>query len=283
MHVTLLTDIPIWVEPLLSALRKSGARVACVSRPSETPKEGLLVNRVSARLARRQPPLARELADFLKKQEATGRALINGSRCLQLGHDKLAQADLFREAGGRTPETARAVPGGRAFPDVPVLLKPPAGGYGKGILRLESGEPAPTELFAVQDNWIEQKIQPAADNAIHRMEFLGNRILYDASSPIQEGNYDYCLASGEQGIHLLAESEIAPGILETARRIARHGGLEFGSIEYLLDDNGEPVFIDFNPVSSLHPGAQELLGADPTDLIAEFLLQRSSGLLSEST
>jgi hypothetical protein len=281
--ITLLTDLPVWVEPLADALRQRGARVLVTTEASEANDDSLLVNRISARLARRNPQKARELLGALQDQETRGRVIVNGPTCLRLGHDKLAQANLFHEAGTRTPETQPAVPGERALPGLPVLLKPPAGGYGKGIRRLGPEESAPEDLFGRTDGWVEQAFHQAADNAVHRVEFLGQRILYDARFPLKATTFDYCLACGSQEIHLLRESEMDPVIIEAAKRIARLGGLELGSIEYLLAKDGEPVFIDFNPVSSLHPDATEILREDPLEQTAAYLIQRASGAVHKAS
>jgi hypothetical protein len=54
--------------------------------------------------------------------------------------------------------------------------------------------------------------------------------------------------------------------------------MELGAVEYLLDEKDNPVFIDLNPVSSFHPGATAVLGRDPLDATASYLIHRSAGL-----
>lgn len=125
---------------------------------------------------------------------------------------------------------------------------------------------------------VEQAVQVASDNAVHRIELLGDRILYDAAFPLIDGNFDYCLAGAGPDTTLTPTSRINETIQESARRIARLGHLELGSVEYLLDVTGEPVFIDFNPVSSLHPNANDVLGSDPVDTIADYLISRSNAI-----
>jgi biotin carboxylase len=54
--------------------------------------------------------------------------------------------------------------------------------------------------------------------------------------------------------------------------------MELGAVEYLLDEKDNPVFIDLNPVSSFHPGATAVLGRDPLDATASYLMHKSAGL-----
>jgi biotin carboxylase len=54
--------------------------------------------------------------------------------------------------------------------------------------------------------------------------------------------------------------------------------MELGAVEYLLDEKDNPVFIDLNPVSSFHPGATAVLGRDPLDATASYLIHRSEDL-----
>ena len=176
----------------------------------------------------------------------------------------------------RTPRTLPAVPGGRALPGRPVLLKPPAGGFGKGIRSLAAAEPAPVDLFAAEAGWIEQELFIAPDRCVHRIEILGSDILYEACSPVQPNQFNYCLAHAESEVVLLSAQEISPQIAEAVRKISRAARMELGAVEYLLDEEGNPVFIDLNPVSSLHPRAATVLGSDPLEATASYLIRRAT-------
>jgi len=67
-------------------------------------------------------------------------------------------------------------------------------------------------------------------------------------------------------------------VTEPVKRILRAARMELGAVEYLLDEKDNPVFIDLNPVSSFHPGATAVLGRDPLDATASYLIHRSEGL-----
>jgi glutathione synthase/RimK-type ligase-like ATP-grasp enzyme len=204
--------------------------------------------------------------------------VVNGSLCFQIGYSKLAQAKLFTECGVLTPQTYPAVPGGRAIQGKAVLLKPPAGGFGRGIRRLEDGEPAPDGLFSRDEGWIEQELLTAADGCVHRVEVLGSDVLYEARSPVQADQFNYCLAHPESDVTLWPPRDIAPKVTESVKKILRAAKMELGAVEYLLDEEDNPVFIDLNPVSSFHPGATAVLGRDPLDATASYLVHRSAGV-----
>ncbi len=163
-------------------------------------------------------------------------------------------------------------PGGRALPGIPVLLKPTAGGFGKGIVKLGPREDAPDSLFTSTEGWVEQELITAADGIVHRIEILGDRILYEARSPLTPGEYNYCLAHAESSVTLSLAKDLPVTITKPTLRIASTAGMELGAVEYLLDGDGEPVFIDLNPVSSLHPRASDLLGEDPIVMTADYRL-----------
>ncbi|MEM0965375.1 MAG: hypothetical protein AAGJ81_04375 [Verrucomicrobiota bacterium] len=272
MHVALLTDIPVWVRPLANALEKVGATVSIVEERGWEEGADVVVNRLSTAVIRRAPEYANELFEFLLKNEKVGSRVINGSLCLEIGWSKFRQHQLFESMEVRTPRTALIENGERSFPEIPVLLKPPAGGFGKGIEELGVGDPIRPEL--VGKGWIEQEKIVAVDNAVHRVELLGDRILYEAVSPLDEGNFNYCLAKATDETSVLQEEQVSVRVKEPILRIAREMGMEIGAIEYMLNQEERPVFIDINPVSSLHPDSKKVLGSEPLDLVARYIVER---------
>jgi len=277
MTISIFTDIPVWVRPLARALENAGAHVIVAEEPDAVADTGIIVNRVSSGLMGNMPQRALAFQDAFAAWARMGRTVVNGADCYRIGHSKLAQAGLFEQCGVKTPQTRAAIPGGRALHGIPVLLKPTAGGFGKGIFELGPNEDAPDSLFTSTDGWVEQERIIAADGSVHRIEILGDRILYGARSPLTPGEYNYCLAHGESTVTLSRERDLPAAITRPSLRIANIAGMELGAVEYLLDGDGEPVFIDLNPVSSLHPRASDLLGEDPIVMTAGYLIRRMHG------
>jgi hypothetical protein len=258
----IFTDIPVWVRPLARALEACGADVRVSDCPETIRPQDAVVNRISTRVAR----WAKE-----------SRRVVNGADCLELGFSKWAQAELMRHCGVRTPRTEIAQAGRRHISDQPILLKPAAGGFGHGIRRLEAGEPVPDDLEGDRpDEWVEQAILEPADGAVHRVETLGGKALYEAVSPVTPDCFDYCLAHATPQVVLKRGTELTGAIARAVGEITSHATMELGSLEYLLDAEGRPWFIDLNPVSSLHPEAKAVLGRDPMDLIADYLCARAA-------
>ena len=272
MRIALFTDIPVWVRPLAGALERQGAEVVVVGEADEAGSPDVVVNRFSTRLVRRFPDRAEAVADALDGWEEAGIRVVNGAKCLRLGWSKIEQARLFESCGAETPRTAVADPKRRAFPAVPVLLKPPAGGFGKGIRRLEAGEPIPADVVGDPSaGWIEQERIRPADGAVHRIEVLGDRILYEAVSAMTGGDFNHCLANADGQTPLFPEEGIAEKVRDRVERIRSAAAMELGAVEYLMTPEGRPLFIDLNPVSSLHPQAGKALGHDPLDRIAGYI------------
>ncbi len=276
MRIILFTDIPVWIRPLAGRLEALGAEVVIAAAIGEVPPDGLVVNRISTLLFRKQPEKGAEFLAALQGWEEGGRAVVNGSRVLALGVSKFAQAGFFDDNGVATPQTARAEAGRRAFPDRSVLLKPGAGGFGRDIFELEPDRPVPSLPGGDSMEWIEQESLVPVDGAVHRVEIIGAKILYDACSRIRSQDYNYCLANTEAEVELRPETAMSPLAAAQARQLATAAGMELGAVEYLLCAGQVPYFIDLNPVSSLHPTAAALLDADPLDLTAEYLLRRAS-------
>ena len=270
MKIFLLTDIPVWVQPLQEALVQRGVEVIVGANLGLEVGADIIVNRLSTAICRTKPEQLLGLRDTLRQWESDGRNVINGSCCLEIGFSKLKQFEHFLECGVCTPQTRLAKAGRRALPGVDVLLKPSAGGFGKGIRMLRSTEAAPADLDPSVE-WIEQEQIEPADGMVHRIELIGDQILYDAATPSTQGDYNYCLAqAGERSI--LAEPEsLHPSTIGAVKKVAQLGGLQLGSIEYFLRADGSTCFFDFNPVSSFHPNATDWLGIDPIQATADFI------------
>ena len=95
---------------------------------------------------------------------------------------------------------------------------------------------------------------------VYRAEFVGKHLAYCAASPLEEGETNYCLAGAGADVRL--SREMPPELLTSCLTLLQLADMQFGSVEYLVNIAGEPVFIDINPVSSPHPEVKEQLGVD---------------------
>lgn len=272
MKVFLLTDIPVWVRPLQQALAERDVEVTVGNDVALASGADIIVNRLSARLRQINSQQLSAIRTALQQWDSEDRQVINGWHCFELGLSKLKQYKMFQACEVDTPATKAAIPGSRAIPGTTVLLKPPAGGFGKGIQTLGPDDPAPVEIDP-DSGWIEQEQIKSIDGMVHRIEVVGNRILYDATTPLIQNEFDYCLANTGDTTALTAPSELDPVIAHQVIKIPQQGGLKLGSIECFLTAGNRPCFFDFNPVSSLHPGASEHLGEDPIDTITNSICQ----------
>ncbi|MEO0508316.1 MAG: hypothetical protein AAF065_00470 [Verrucomicrobiota bacterium] len=275
MTVFILTDIPVWVRPLERALTSLGAKVLVGDDPEIGSNTDLIVNRVSTQLLRVDEAKLSRIRQAFGRWESGNQMVINGARCFEIGLSKVEQHALFQSCGVSTPATKVAIPGGRALPGRSVLLKPPAGGFGKGIQILQPDEPAPSDLDPSIE-WIEQERIEPADGMVHRIEFVGDQILYDAATPLVPNEFDYCLANAGDNSALTPEKALDPEIARLAKKIAARGKMKLGAIEYFVLKDGNPCFFDFNPVSSLHPRAADCIGAEPLELVVDFIFQSAT-------
>jgi len=284
-QVTLLVDQDKWIQPLLSALEHK-ARVTVVNLTTfewvitdPFPDHwGVVVNRVSARPDHGSCPAGWLTfgRDLLTSLELERRSVVNGRFTYQVGASKALQGVVFQKCGVLTPRTI-FLPGGcweekGNKGGERVIIKPNSGGYGKGISGCGSG--VDLKLLFEMDGAAVQQVQiVSGDGKIHRLEMLGGEPLYLASSPLQTGEFNYCLSQSGREVTLSC-ADYPPTALEGAKKVVNCVGMDIGSVEFLLDDKGEPWFIDINPVSSYHPEVEERLGFDPWVRQAEWIRDR---------
>jgi len=262
--VTLLTDIPGWVEPLERTLLDAGWLVEVVDlaslswSPTEPPSlQGLVFNRIASNTGGGRAELLCKARDLLLTLELFQVPIINGSFCQMVGSSKTLQASVFRAAGVRTPRTIHLPSHGLTPP--PGLYKPNVGGYGQGI---NSSVP----VYSEDGCAVWQELVNSSNGLTYRAEFLDGELLY--LSATEGKSFNACVGESREAV--LSE-DCPSSILEECRRVVSLAQLQVGSVEYLLDSQGRHWFIDINPVSSLAPQAEAFLGWDPLFKLEEFL------------
>ncbi|MEM1443493.1 MAG: hypothetical protein AAGF67_14200, partial [Verrucomicrobiota bacterium] len=145
-QVTILTDIPDWARTTVEALEHLDWEVELIDIRSfdwtaseQLPDWGLVFNRIAARPADDDATLITKACDLLAAVEVGGIPCLNGADCHAVGVSKFLQASLLSGIGLPTPWTQPVTPGdwqeilAKVDASMPVLIKPNAGGRGRGI------------------------------------------------------------------------------------------------------------------------------------------------------
>ncbi len=310
MRVAVLYEHPEWFVPLFAVLERRGVDVLHVNAaslrwdPSVRPDFALLLNRMSPSAHTRGHGHAIHAAGaYIEYVESYGVPVVNGSRQYRLELSKSAQLDLLRQLGIASPRSrvidnaseAAAAAFGLRFP---VVVKPNIGGSGAGILRFDSLA-ALTDAsrrqgldLGVDSTALVQEFLPARNGTITRLEILEGELLYaiDITPPAGHGfnlcPADICqtdAAPAASGFELcvtrpamaIAAATPLPEVVESGRRIARAAGLDVCGIEYLVDDrDGRPYVYDINALSNFVTDAVRVVGFDPFERFADFILRR---------
>lgn len=285
--MVVLADSETWVQPLITALEAQGLQPRLFNLPTMTwnthvgfGEWGLVVNRIASRpeMGTGHPTaLLRKAQDLLAAVELAGIPCIHGSQTYAVGSSKALQAACFSQLGLSTPATRYLLdgewPATQTDPDTPAvdcrewLLKPNAGGFGRGIVSADQADTS--AAFALDGTAVlQQRVHPG-EPVVYRAEFVGRELAYVAASPIDTTETDYCLAHSDAAVTL--SRDLSPAIYNACMELFRLIGMQLGSVEYMIDRDGAPVFIDINPVSSPHPGIGAELGIDLWQMHAELI------------
>ncbi len=296
-RLAILYEHPSWFHPLFEALKRAG--IAWEEWKAEdlafgleqTDWPDLVFNRMSASAAWRGHGHAQfAVRELLSVLEARRVAVVNGLSAYELEISKIRQIELFRRAGARVPRTAAAncpkqlarATQGLSFP---LIVKPNCGGAGAGVRRFDS--PAQLEAgvdeaaFGCDNVALVQEHIPSRDGACYRIEILDGEVLYCLRVQRDGAGYNLCpadaCASAAKPMFARCEPHEEARVL--ALNIARLGRIDLCGIEYILDHRtGEPVFYDLNVLSNFVANAQDVVGFDPHERLAEYLGRRLHGL-----
>lgn len=252
-----------WLVDLAEAITAAGPKVAIVrlSELNRLPACRCLVNRVSDAA----PPADVKIAfTALRTAELRGVPVVNGTASFALATSKLLHYELFAAAGLATPPYcvvrrgadvgAAAANAGLEFP---LLLKPNSGGFGKGIVRLETsasiGETAAADMDgAFGEDGVAVLQEYAAPDAgkTYRVWFHSKGEVHCAVSvEPQDDSYNACVCSVPN-----QPWDVPADVAAATRNAAKIAGAECGSVE-LLYHAGRPMYFDFNLLSTLPDNA----------------------------
>ena len=220
--------------------------------------------------------------------ELAGARVINGSAALGIDTSKARQLSLFRSLGLAVPAT-RVV---HRREDLivaaeqigyPIIAKPNVGGSGSGVTRYNGTEELHAQVQArstpvgVDGVTLIQEYVPARSARVVRCETLNGRFLYAIALNGAGSTFDLCPAD----VCMVDKPTIAieafnppPEIVQAVEAVAQAARLDIGGIEYMIDDRtGVAKFYDINALSNFVAQPLDVLGWDPHEKLADYLLE----------
>ena len=208
----------------------------------------------------------------------------------------LAELGISAPAARVVSDVAQ-IPAAAAALQYPVIVKPNVGGSGALMRRFDADDELVASLDALDlgpdGTGLVQEFHDTVDGAIRRVEFVGGEYLYairiaNQSSrdfnlcpadicQVGEGDFDNCLVDAPTKRALEIDAVDAPAeIVRDVLRIAGAGGLDVGGVEYLVSArDGLPYIYDINALSNFVTDAARLVGFDPHERFARWLVQRA--------
>lgn len=310
--IAVLYENEAWMTPLFEALEREHVPFERVFANAQTldpagapPDWSLVVNKVSpsSYLRGHGPSIAyaRQVLPFL---EDRGVPVVNGSAAFGLEISKALQLGLLRRIGVRAPASRvvsdpAQIASAAADLQFPVIVKPNVGGSGALARRFESVADVRDAAAGIglgpDGTGIVQEYLEPQDGSIVRVEFLEDEILYgiriwsDKTNDFNLCPADICQVPSAE-IVTGAVNELAAAkkpmrieafdppreMREAVLRIAREGRLDVGGVEYLVAArDGLPYVYDINALSNFVTDAVALVGFDPHQRFARYLVRRA--------
>lgn len=312
--IAVLYENEPWMAPLFASLDSAGVpyeRVFANDRSFDpaapAPEWSLAVNKISPSAYLRghsaSIAFARQFIPFLEER---GVPVVNGSEAFRLERSKALQLLLLHRLGVRAPaahvvnDPARVLDAARGLRP-PFIVKPNIGGSGALARRFMSlddlAAAAPTLELGPDGTALVQEYLEPVDGSIVRVEFLDGEILYGIriwSSKTDDFNLcpaDICQVPGAEIVTgsvdeitrsdakkpMRIEAFDPPAEMKDAvLRIAQAGKLDVGGVEYLVAArDGRPYVYDINALSNFVTDAPSLVGFDPHERFAGYLVSRA--------
>ncbi len=296
--LALFYDNAPWLAPLRAALDRRGVDYIALNATSHildptdaAPPAPVVFNRIAMSSFKRDAdhPIFHAEAAFSIWAEQ-GADVINGGEGFRIDHSKARQLALIARAGHAIPATRivhrRAdIAAAAEAVGYPLLVKGNIGGAGAGIARyddvveLTAAIGDDTVPDSIDKVWLVQEYTPPRGGHIIRFEFLADRFLYaiavDGGGQFDLCPADACVAEPGKPTVTMTLYEPTEAMVDAARAIVRAAGIDVGGCEALIDDrDGTLRFYDVNAFSNFAANARELLGWDPHEDLADWLVQR---------
>jgi len=293
--LAILYEHESWFLPLFAALDRRGVDYAAILArdhlfdPAEARAPApVIFNRIamSSFLRDAEHPIFYAQALF-EHWEGGGARVLNGTPTLQIDASKARQLSLIRRLGLLAPESRvvhRRADLGRAAAGLrfPVVVKADIGGAGAGIVRYDNVDDLAAAAAAgetpvgVNGVAVVQEYAPRRGGQITRVETLGAEFLYAIDIASDGDTFDLCPADAcaiDRPPISITRADPPPDLVASAEAIARAAHLDVGGVEYLIDDrDGTARFYDINALSNFVARPLEVLGWDPHERLADFLI-----------
>ena len=310
--IAIYYEHPDWFRPLFAELDRRHVSYVRVdaSAHSYDPAEkdspySLVFNRASpSAYMRGHGQVTFHTLGWLRHLERIGVPVVNGSTVYQMETSKALQLEILSGLGLpypkarviNDPSLAAEAARGLRFP---VIVKANIGGSGAGITRFEDAQSLAAASRAgkiglgIDNVALVQELAPLRDGHITRVEVLDGKFLYAINVYPAADSFNLCPADicqttdGQELSRTACAVDAAKNgmrveqfrppreIVRDVERIAARVELDVGGIEYLIDDrDGRHYFYDINALSNFVADARNVVGFDPFERLADYLLAR---------
>jgi hypothetical protein len=286
---------PAWFEPLFRVLDRRGIAWSAISIQDHVFDPAVLsapapvvFNRLAMSSFTRQDEHAIFYSQAaLAHWELAGARVINGSAAMAIDTSKARQLSLFRSLGLAVPATRvvhrrEDLPSAAEAIGYPVIVKPNVGGSGSGVTRYDSAEQLAAQVAGglppgVDGVTLVQEYIRARNTRVIRCETLNGRFLYAIALNGAGATFDLCPADVcmvDKPTITIEAFDPPPELIQAVEAVARAAGLDIGGIEYMIDDrDGVAKFYDINALSNFVAKPVSVLGWDPHEKLADYLME----------
>lgn len=241
----------------------------------------LVVNRVFASSSIRGHHRAHgNTLRILEALDFTGIPVINGLPAFQVECSKSCYYERLHQAGFLIP-AFEVLPSSEAPDEIienlglPLILKPDCGGRSFHTHLIQETHEIPRLIGEdPETTWLLQRyIEPSSDFTT-RIEILGGRIMTVLKRFLSEDG----ISSYSRGSTLALYPECSPDIRTAALEALGILDVDMAGLDFIESEEGKAWLIDINATSNFTPDYIPLLGFDPIEAIANFILGRYQGL-----
>ena len=301
---------PDWFRPLFAALERRGVPFERIDAATHFYDLAEPESRYSVVFNRMSPSAyLRGIAGgifythgYLAHLERLGVRVVNGPMVYGYETNKARQLTLLQSLGlgypaARVVHNAAQIPLAAEGLRFPIVVKANIGGSGAGIVRYDTPEHLKRAAYAGEISLgadgtalVQEYITPR-DGFITRVETLGGRFLYAINVYTTGESFNLCPAdicqttggvelarnacpadAPKSGLTVEAYTPPAP-VIAAIERIAQATQMDVGGIEYLTDArSGEILYYDINALSNFVADAKNVIGFDPHERLADFLI-----------